>query len=462
MRRMRAPWGWVARVRIGAVVLLAMAALPAMGAAQRDTVPGVELGIVYESGGQPVLAVSPFTGGPGVEALAGVVQGIVGRDLRFSSRFTVLDSLPASLVGGDGGVDYALWDGLGAFWLVRGTLEEGLDGVTAFDLELHDVVYREVKQRGRFALPPLADPDFRMAVHRASDQVVLWATGERGIAATRIAFSQPKWVGNEEHQELWVIDSDGEGLRQLTQHESIVLSPSWAPNGRRIAFSSFQTGNQRIHELDLVSGRERIIEPTRPGQHMTPAYSPDGRTLAFAILGGDRSGIFTWDLERDCCLGYLQGGRWNDLSPTWSPDGLRIAFNSNRLGVSAPQIYVMDANGGEPDLVSPYRFGRPGYYTSPDWSPDGRRVAFHGRTGQSRYHILVADVQARGSRVSQLTFEGNNEDPSWAPDGRHIAFVGERGFGHGLFVVDTVTGRIRPVLLGVRVRVPQWSPSLQP
>ena len=105
MRRKRAPWGWIARVRAGAVVLLSIAALPAMGAAQRDTVPGVELGIVYESGGQPVLAVSPFAGGPGVEALAGVVQGIVGRDLRFSSRFTVLDSLPASLVGGDGGVD---------------------------------------------------------------------------------------------------------------------------------------------------------------------------------------------------------------------------------------------------------------------------------------------------------------------------------------------------------------------
>ena len=441
-------------------LLAALAPWMPAAAQQRDTVPGVELGIVYQTSAQPALAVKPFQGGVGAEAVAGRVESILARDLHFSNRFTVMDSIPLALVGD--GVDYVLWDDLGAVWLVTGDVEE-LDGQGfSLTLELHDVVYREVKQRTRFPVPDPSDPDFRMSVHRAADEVVFWATGEPGIAATRIAFSQPRTVDGQEVQELWVVDSDGEDLRRITNHRSIVLSPAWAPDGRKIAFSSFVSGNQRIHELDLATGAERILEPTRPGQHMTPSYSPDGKLLAFAILGGDRSGIFTWDLERDCCLSYLQGGRWNDLSPTWSPDGRRIAFNSNRLGTAAPQIYVMTAAGGEPDLVSPYRFGQPGYYTSPDWSPDGDRVAFHGRIGSGRYHILVADVAARGSRVAQLTFEGNNEDPSWAPDGRHITFVGERSYGHGLYVVDTVTGRIRPVMLNVRARVPQWSPGLVP
>ena len=452
-------WPLPAPVAPRALLLLLATGMP-LGAQQRDTVPGVELGIVYQTVAQPALAVKPFGSGVGAEAVAGRVESIIARDLNFSNRFTVMDSLPLALTGE--GIDYALWDDLGAVWLLAGDVT-GTDGSGfTLTLELHDVVYREVKQRSRFPVPDPSDADFRMAVHRAADQVVLWATGEPGIAATRIAFSQPRTVDGQEVQEMWVVDSDGEGLRRLTNHQTIALSPSWSPDGRTMAFSSFKSGEQRIYELDLGTGEERMLEPNRPGQHMTPAYSPDGSLLAFAILGGDRSGIFTWDVERNCCLSYLQGGRWNDLSPTWSPDGRRIAFNSNRLGTGTPQIYVMNSSGGEPDLVSPYRFGQPGYYTSPDWSPEGNRVAFHGRIGSGRYHILVADVAARGSRVAQLTFEGNNEDPSWAPDGRHITFVGERSYGHGLYVVDTVTGNIRPVLLNTRARVPQWSPAVRP
>jgi TolB protein len=138
-----------------------------------------------------------------------------------------------------------------------------------------------------------------------------------------------------------------------------------------------------------------------------------------------------------------------------------MAFNSNRLGSGAPQIYVMDADGSDADLISPYVYGSPGYYTSPDWSPRGDRVAFHGRIGRGgRYQILVAEVEDRGAKVLQLTGEGNNQDPSWAPDGRHLIFAGERSFGYGLFVVDAATGRIRPLVSNIRPRNPAWSPSL--
>jgi len=444
-------WG-----RGGVLLLLASGIIPAaVGAQQRDTVPGVELGIVYQSVARPALAVKPF-GDAGGSARGGAVESIVARDLRFSNRFTVMDSLPASVVGTPG-VDYALFDNLGAVWLLTGSVEAGSGGGSTLVLQLHDVVYRQLKEAGRFPLPPANDAGFRMAVHRAADEVVRWATGEAGVAATRITFS----MSRDEATELWVVDSDGENLRRLTNHGQIVLSPTWFPDGSRIAFSlqNMQTGETRIRELNLRSGREWILEPGRGGQHMTPAYSPDGRTLAFSILG-DTRGIFTWNVERDCCLQTVQSGRWDDLTPSWSPDGRRIVFNSNRLGVGSPQIYVVPAGGGEPTLVSPYRFGQSGHYTSPEWSPTGDRVAFHGRIGQGRYHILVSDVARAGSRVAQLTFEGNNEDPSWAPDGRHIAFVGERSYGFGLYVVDTVTGTTRPVLLGIRAKVPKWSPRL--
>ena len=113
------------------------------------------------------------------------------------------------------GVDYQLWDRLGAVWLVTGQVEGAGDGLVLV-MELHDVVYAEVKQRGRFPIPDPSDPGFRMAVHRVSDQIVEWVTGEPGIAASRIAFSMADGSGNKD---IWFVDSDGENLQRITHDE---------------------------------------------------------------------------------------------------------------------------------------------------------------------------------------------------------------------------------------------------
>ena len=107
------------------VLLLLLAAGAPLGAQQQDTVPGVELGIVYQTIAQPALAVKPFGAGVGAEAVAGRVESIIARDLNFSNRFTVMDSLPLALTGE--GIDYALWDDLGAVWLLSGDVT-GTDG----------------------------------------------------------------------------------------------------------------------------------------------------------------------------------------------------------------------------------------------------------------------------------------------------------------------------------------------
>jgi TolB protein len=227
---------------------------------------------------------------------------------------------------------------------------------------------------------------------------------------------------------------------------------------------SAKSGTQRIYLLEVANGRERMLEPVRgAGDYITPAFHPDGHTLAFSVLGNDmRSGIFTYDLERGCCLAYLSGGPWYDISPTYSPDGRWMAFNTLRFGDAVPQVMIMPAEGGSAETLSPYEYGGGGYFTSPDWSPTGDLVAFHGRIARGRYHILVASLEQGGRVLRQLTSEGNNEDPSWAPDGRHLVFVGERSWGYGLFVVDAASGRIRALMSGRRIQVPDWSPSIQP
>jgi TolB protein len=433
---------------------LVTVATPAQ-AQDRDSIPGVSLGLVYENQLQPTLAMQPFTGRFGGAGLAAEVEAIMGRDLRNSDRFEVMDSLPAGLVGDV--LDYRLWDRLGAVMLVTGQVEGTGDGFILI-LELHDVVYGQVTERGRFRLPDAADPDYRMAVHRASDDIVRWATGAPGMAATRIAFTM---TDEDYNSEVYVIDSDGENLTRLTNFRSITNSPAWSPDGSKLAYSSFKTGLPRIYQLDLATGAEWTLPDVRgEGDYMAPSYSPDGQTLAFSILGNARSGVFTYNIARECCLTSLSGGQHYDLSPTYSPDGLKMAFNTNRFGDNVPQIMVMPAGGGDAETLSPYEYGGRGYYTSPDWSPVGDLVAFHGAVRRGTHHILVADMANDGRRLLQLTWEGNNEDPSWAPDGRHIVFVGERRWGFGLFVVDVASGRLRPIVSGRKVGLPDWSPPI--
>jgi TolB protein len=448
---------WV-RAVVGGVILASVGlwGRPSDGQAQdRDSIPGVTLGLVYETAYSPALAMKPFSGRFGGAGIAPQVEAIIGRDLRNADRFQVMDSLPAALLGE--GIDYTLWDRLGAVWLVSGQVEGAGDGYVLV-LQLHDVVYGEVTQRGRFRIPDPESQDFRMAVHRASDEVVRWATGDPGMAASRIAFNMVTQDGNKE---IFVIDSDGENLTRVTRNDALSLSPAWHPSGTRMAYSSEKEGgNWRIYELDLETGRERMLPPAREGDHITPGYHPDGRTLAFSVSAGTRSGLFTYDMERECCLTHISGGRYYDLSPAYSPDGGRMAFNTNRFGDAVPQVMTMGGQGGEAQLLSPYEYNRRGYYSAPDWSPTNDLVAFHGAIRRGTYHILVADLADQGRRLRQLTWEGNNEDPSWAPDGRHLVFVGERRWGFGLFVVDVATGRLRALVSGRRVGVPAWSPAL--
>jgi TolB protein len=412
---------------------------------------GVRLGLVYQAEYQPGFVVMPFAAATGAEEATPLVLQIVRQDLDFSDRFELRDGTSPMRPGE--AVNTALWKERGADWVLLGSVQPTRTGFT-LRLVLHDAVYGQVKGDRTFALPPLGAGDFRMAVHTASDEVVRWVFGTPGMAASRIAFV----LEGRGSKEIYLVDSDGENLQRITSDGSIALSPAWSPDRSRILYTSFRSGIPSIYERDLASGRDRLIS-ARDGINITPSYAPDGRTIAFATTMSGNTEVVTFDRERMCCLTQLTRGRRVDsLSPSFSPDGRRIAFVSDRLG--EPHIYVMPASGGEPRMISEFVYGQRGYNTAPEWSPRGGLIAFQTR---ARGTLQLAVVNADGSGAPRLlTNEGRNEDPSWAPDGRHLVFSSPDREGGGLFVLDTVSGRVRPLLRGRGYGLPAWSPSFAP
>jgi TolB protein len=429
--------------RAGAL-LLGLLALPAVSHAQE----GIRLEVTYRAEYQPGLVVLPVAAAAGSERAAEPVRAIFRQDMENSDRFEVRDA--AAGTSATEPLNLRLWRERGTDLVVQGDLVPRGSGLS-LRVRLHDAVYNRVRGEGAFVLPPVGDPGFRMAVHAVSDEIVRWATGEPGTAATRIAFV----LQGRGSKEIYVVDSDGENVQRLTNDGSIALSPTWSPDGARIAYTSYRGGTPRLYERNVRTGADRVISD-RQGINITPAYAPDGRTIAFATTAGGNTELATYNVERGCCLQqHSQGRRFDSLSPHYSPDGRQFVFVSNRTG--QPHIYTMPVGGGEARLISQFVAGRRSYNTSPEWAPNGRSIVYHTRIDGVPQLMLVSPS---GDGHRQLTNGSANEDPSWAPNSRHVVFSSQNRDGGGLFVLDTVSGRVRPLLRGRGYGLPAWSAPL--
>jgi len=461
MKAVRRLGGWAVS---GAVMLLT--AYPPNRLSAQDTSAidrGVRIGIVYRPGVRPGVVVLPGRA-PALDS----VRAIVARDLDYSDRFELItlpsgDSIrvataaPAAAArsgrpgaGGAGGgaaaasLNYPLYQALGADFAVAITTAPPDTTVVT----VHDVTAGGVRREFRARLPALKDAGFRLAAHRFSDQVLEATLGVAGVAATRVLLVRDGKV--------YSVDQDGADVQLVSSSDHQAMSPAWAPDGRRFAYMEFWQGHGRLFVQDVATGKRVAVATTGQALDFTPAFAPDGKTLAFSRATEEGTDIYTINVKDGCCLQRLTVGRFSDnLSPTYGPDGQRVAFVSTRAG--APQVYVMAADGTDQQLFAPFDYGVTGASYAPDWSPDGQSVAFHRDVGGT-YQVFVLDVRARS--VRQLTSVGRNEDPTWAPDSRHMAFVSDRAGYRQLWIVDVETGRIRLLLPHSGARLPAWSPRL--
>ncbi|MEE4295194.1 MAG: Tol-Pal system beta propeller repeat protein TolB [Wenzhouxiangella sp.] len=300
---------------------------------------------------------------------------------------------------------------------------------------------------------PVAPGDLRFGAHRVTDAVYEALIGVPGAFATRIAYVVVTDIGGpDELFELVVADADGFNPQTVVRNTQPIMSPTWAPDGRRLAYVSFATGRSNIIVQDLFTGQTEVVSSSR-GINGAPAFSPDGRRLAVSLSQGGSPNIWIIDLDTGARRQLTR--HWSiSTEPVWSPDGDRIYFTSDRAG--RPQIHVMDSNGGEAERVT----WEGQYNARASIGLEERFLATVYSDGDNDFRIAIHDRETERLRV--LSNGRLDESPSFAPNGSMVLY-GAREDGRGVLAAVSADGRIRQRLVASEgdVREPAWSPILR-
>ena len=382
------------------------------------------------------IAIAEFGG---ERIISHALVSVLRADLEHCGLFRLIDSGETPL--GEGGIAYADWKNRGADALVAGSVTTTAEGRYETRFRLFDVQ----KQSLLGGQPYLAgSAQLRGTAHRIADFIYEKLLGEPGIFSTRIAYV----VKSTGRFELQIADADGGNAQTALASREPIISPTWSPDGTRLAYVSFEAKKPIVYVHSLASGSRHVVANFK-GSNSAPAWSPDGKRLAVVLSKEGGSQLFLVNADGSG-ITRLASSSGIDTEPRFSPDGSSIYFTSDRGG--SPQIYRIAVSGGE---VSRVTF-EGSYNVSPRLSPDGRSMAFVTGNGRG-FQLALMDLASKQTQI--LTDSVKDESPSFSPNGRMIIYATEVG-GRGVLAAVSSDGRVKQKLSvqAADVREPAWGP----